>query len=157
MTSSSRTEIPVYIRESHYHVDAYVSYEPGMVSGYEYYTGIIFAGYTFGSGEPILKGGRYDKLLSHFGKNAASIGFVIVVDQLMSSLGRQGIEAEIPYQGEVIVYVRERFREAAARDKRRGIHCGYYSSQAIGRTVKGHTQDKRFYVKQQFSNNQLSK
>lgn len=97
-----------------YHVDAYVSYEPGMVSGYEYYTGIIFAGYTFGSGEPILKGGRYDKLLSHFGKNAASIGFVIVVDQLMSSLGRQGIEAEIPYQGEVIVYVRERFREAAA-------------------------------------------
>ena len=43
-----------------YGIGRYVSYELGMVSNYRYYTGIIFAGYTFGSGEPILKGGRYD-------------------------------------------------------------------------------------------------
>ncbi len=48
-----------------YGVDKYVSYEPGLLSNYQYYTGIIFSGYTFGTGEPLLKGRRYDKLLYH--------------------------------------------------------------------------------------------
>lgn len=95
-----------------YGIDKYVSYELGMVSDYQYYTGIIFAGYTFGSGEPILKGGRYDKLLSYFGKSAASIGFAIVVDQLMAALSRQKIQIAVPYQGELIVYAKEHLREA---------------------------------------------
>lgn len=97
-----------------YGIDKYVSYELGMVSNYQYYTGIIFAGYTFGSGEPILKGGRYDRLLSYFGKNAASIGFAIVVDQLMAALCRQKIQIEVPYVGELIVYSKERLSEAVA-------------------------------------------
>lgn len=63
----------------------YVSFELGMISDYQYYTGIIFAGYTFGHGEPIVKGGRYDKLLSHFGKDAPAIGFAFVVDQLLAA------------------------------------------------------------------------
>lgn len=89
-----------------YKIDKYVSYELGMVSNYQYYTGIIFAGYTFGSGEAILKGGRYDKLLSHFGKDAASIGFAVVIDQLMAALSRQQIPIQISAQGELIVYSR---------------------------------------------------
>ena len=67
-------------------LDAYVSFELGMISDYQYYTGVIFAGYTFGHGEPIVKGGRYDKLLSHFGKDAPAIGFAFVVDQLLAAL-----------------------------------------------------------------------
>lgn len=67
-------------------IDKYISFELGMISDYQYYTGIIFAGYTFGHGEPIVKGGRYDKLLSHFGKNAPAIGFAFVVDQLLAAL-----------------------------------------------------------------------
>lgn len=97
-----------------YGIDKYVSYELGMVSNYQYYTGIIFSGYTFGSGEPILKGGRYDKLLSYFGKNAASIGFAVVVDQLMAALSRQKIQIDVPYQGELIVYIKEHLSEAVA-------------------------------------------
>lgn len=97
-----------------YGIDKYVSYELGMVSDYQYYTGIIFSGYTFGSGEPILKGGRYDKLLSHFGKSAASIGFAIVVDQLMAALSRQKIQIEVPYQCELIVYGKDYLKEAVA-------------------------------------------
>ena len=46
-----------------YQVESYISMELGMISSYQYYTGIIFAGYTFGSGEAIVKGGRYDDLL----------------------------------------------------------------------------------------------
>ena len=67
-------------------IDNHVSFELGMISDYQYYTGIIFAGYTFGHGEPIVKGGRYDKLLSHFGKDAPAIGFAFVVDQLLAAL-----------------------------------------------------------------------
>ena len=33
-----------------YKIHKYVSYELAMISGFDYYTGIIFAGYTFGSG-----------------------------------------------------------------------------------------------------------
>lgn len=95
-----------------YGVDKYVSYEPGLVSNYQYYTGIIFSGYTFGSGEPILKGGRYDKLLSHFGKDAPSIGFAVVVDQLMLALSRQKIKVEVSHAGEMIVYTKEHLSDA---------------------------------------------
>lgn len=95
-----------------YGIDKYVSYELGMVSNYQYYTGIIFAGYTFGSGEPILKGGRYDRLLSHFGKSAASIGFAVVVDQLMAALSRQKIQIPVEYQSELIVYSKEYLKDA---------------------------------------------
>ncbi len=100
-----------------YGIGRYVSYELGMVSNYRYYTGIIFAGYTFGSGEPILKGGRYDRLLSHFGKQAASIGFAVVIDQLMASLARQKIAVFLPEDGEVIVYTKERFLDAVTMAK----------------------------------------
>lgn len=87
-----------------YGVEKYVSLEPGMISTYHYYTGIIFAGYTFGSGEPIVKGGRYDRLLPYFGKNAPSIGFVVVVDQLMAALSRQKIEIPVQDSQTLIVY-----------------------------------------------------
>lgn len=87
-----------------YDINRYVSIELGIVSTYQYYTGIIFAGYTFGSGEAIVKGGRYDKLLTYFGKEAASIGFAIVVDQLMAALSRQKIEIPLTNNGMLIVY-----------------------------------------------------
>lgn len=53
-----------------YGVSKYVSFDLGMLSHYMYYTGIIFCGYTYGTGDAVIKGGRYDGLLSHFGKNA---------------------------------------------------------------------------------------
>ena len=95
-----------------YGVEKYVSLEPGMLSTYHYYTGIIFAGYTFGSGEPIVKGGRYDNLLPYFGKNAPSIGFAVVIDQLMAALSRQKIEIPIQEQQILIVYKESRHANA---------------------------------------------
>ncbi|MCR5417592.1 MAG: ATP phosphoribosyltransferase regulatory subunit [Lachnospiraceae bacterium] len=67
----------------------HISYDLGMVNKYNYYTGIIFRAYTYGVGDAILKGGRYDSLLSYFGKDAAAIGFVIPVDELMSAMVSQ--------------------------------------------------------------------
>lgn len=98
-----------------YDVDKYVTYEFGMLSSYHYYTGVIFAGYTYGSGEPIVKGGRYDKLLTYFGKDAASIGFAIVVDQLMAAISRQKIEITVKHDNQLIVYKLEYRGEAVKK------------------------------------------
>lgn len=98
-----------------YGVDKYVTYEFGMLSSYHYYTGVIFAGYTYGSGEPVVKGGRYDKLLTYFGKDAASIGFAIVVDQLMAAISRQKIEIIVKHDNQLIVYKTEYRREAVKK------------------------------------------
>ena len=89
-----------------YGIQKYISFELGIISSYQYYTGIIFSGYTFGSGEPIVKGGRYDKLLTYYGKTSSSIGFAIVIDQLMAALSRQKINITIETNGELIVYTK---------------------------------------------------
>ena len=51
-----------------YGYEKYISFDFGMVSKIQYYTGVIFQAYTYGTGEPLVKGGRYDELLKHFGK-----------------------------------------------------------------------------------------
>ena len=98
-----------------YDIDNYVSYELGLISNYHYYTGIIFAGYTLGTGEPIVNGGRYDKLLQFFGKDAPAIGFAIVVDQLRSALSRQKIEIQALTDTNLIVYSEASMKEAIAK------------------------------------------
>ncbi len=73
-----------------YGLSEYVSYDLSLLSKYHYYTGVIFKGFTYGTGEPIASGGRYDQLLSYFGKNdAPAIGWMITVDSLMEALRRQ--------------------------------------------------------------------
>ena len=87
-----------------YGVSQYVSIDLGTISEHQYYTGILFAGYTYGTGEAIVKGGRYDRLMAYFGKESESIGFAIVVDQLMAALTRQGIEPAPTRDTLLIVY-----------------------------------------------------
>lgn len=82
----------------------YVTYDLGMLSNYRYYTGIIFKAYTYGTGDYIVTGGRYDKLLIQFGKDAPAVGFVIVVDQLIAALSRQGIDVPVTLLNTVILY-----------------------------------------------------
>lgn len=72
-----------------YGMSDYVTFDLGLISKYNYYTGIIFKAYTYGTGEAIVKGGRYDNLMEQFGKEAPAIGFAVVVDQLMVAIGKQ--------------------------------------------------------------------
>lgn len=87
-----------------YGLETYVSFDLGMLSKYNYYTGIIFRGYTYGTGEAIVKGGRYDTLLDQFGKHAPAIGFAVVINQLMAALSRQKLLEEPEKSGKLIVY-----------------------------------------------------
>ena len=72
--------------------EKYVSFDLGMLSKYQYYTGIVFKAFALGAGSPIAMGGRYDSLLSYFGKDAAAVGFVILPDEVEKLLERQGFK-----------------------------------------------------------------
>ncbi|WP_099468254.1 ATP phosphoribosyltransferase regulatory subunit [Konateibacter massiliensis] len=87
-----------------YGLEQYISFDLGMLSKYNYYTGIIFKAYTYGTGEEIAKGGRYNELLTWFGKEAPSIGFVIMLDTLMSALMRQNIDIPVKHVNTVLLY-----------------------------------------------------
>lgn len=87
-----------------YGVEEYVSFDLGMLSKYHYYTGVIFKAYTYGVGDAVVKGGRYDNLLHQFGKEASAIGFVIVVDDIMEALSRQKVVLKLPEKKKTITY-----------------------------------------------------
>ena len=95
-----------------YGYEKYVSFDFGMLSKYQYYTGIIFQAYTYGTGEPVVKGGRYNNLLKHFGKPAASIGFGITVDNLLMALSRQKLSLPEKKAPVILTYTEANRREA---------------------------------------------
>lgn len=95
-----------------YGLQKYVTFDLGMLSQYEYYTGVIFRGYTYGTGDAVVKGGRYDTLLEKFGKEAASVGLVAVVDELLIAMSRQKIEIEDKEALTMVLYAENRFMEA---------------------------------------------
>ncbi len=97
-----------------YGVAEYVSCDLGMLSNYNYYTGIIFKAYTYGSGEYLVTGGRYDRLLCQFGKDTAAVGFAIVIDRLMLALARQKVEIPVEVIQTLLLYEPEA-REDALR------------------------------------------
>ena len=95
-----------------YGVEKFVTFDLSMTGNYGYYTGIIFRGYTFGTGDAVVKGGRYDHLLEKFGKTSASIGFAIVIDELMNALIRQKIRIVYTRKNVIILYDESRSRDA---------------------------------------------
>lgn len=92
--------------------EKYISFDMGMVSKYNYYTGIIFKAYTYGVGDVILTGGRYDDLLTYFGKEAPAVGFAIVVDDLMMALNSQKINPVISKDHIMLCYDKSQYGQA---------------------------------------------
>ena len=101
-----------------YGYEKYISFDFGMVSKIQYYTGIIFQAYTYGTGEPMIKGGRYNGLMKHFGKPAASIGFAIEVDNLLLALSSQKLLSEKDEKPEVILYEAQERAEAIEKARK---------------------------------------
>ena len=95
-----------------YGLQKYVTFDLGMLTQYDYYTGVIFRGYTYGTGDAVVKGGRYDTLLQKFGKDAASVGLAVVVDELLNALSRQKVEMEEDVSVTMVLYGDSVFPEA---------------------------------------------
>ncbi len=94
----------IYKALCYYGYDKYIGFDLSMLNGYNYYTGVIFRGYTYGTGDAVVKGGRYNNLLKQFGKDAPSIGFAFTVEELIMAMSRQNIETEVSYSDTIILY-----------------------------------------------------
>lgn len=104
-----------------YGVEKFITFDLSMTGTYGYYTGIIFRGYTYGIGDAVVRGGRYDHLIEKFGKQSPSVGFAIVVDELMNALTRQKARVMYTRKNYIVLYDEGRQKEAIslARDFRR--------------------------------------
>lgn len=102
----------VYTALESYGYTSYVSFDLSMINRFHYYTGIVFRGYTYGTGDAIVKGGRYNNLMEKFGKKASSVGFAIYADDLMSAISRNKIPVEIDYSNVLVLYDHEQQKEA---------------------------------------------
>lgn len=76
-------------------LDKYVTVDLSLDSNFKYYTGMIFKAYTYGVGEAICKGGRYDSLIGKYGPDASAVGCVFMIDDILQSLRRQKIDVNI--------------------------------------------------------------
>lgn len=97
----------VYTALQSYGYENYIGFDLSMLNRYNYYTGIVFRGYTYGTGDAVVKGGRYNNLLAKFGKDAPSVGFAIYVDDLMSAISRNKIDVPIDHSNILVLYDRE--------------------------------------------------
>ncbi|MFY9469228.1 MAG: ATP phosphoribosyltransferase regulatory subunit [Solirubrobacterales bacterium] len=67
-----------------------VIYDLGLVRSLNYYTGTVLEIYTPSSGFPIGGGGRYDDLVSRFGRDLAAFGFALNMERLhLAALAEQ--------------------------------------------------------------------
>ena len=56
----------IYTVLCYYKMEKYITFDLSLSGIYGYYTGIVFRGYTYGTGDAIVKGGRYDHLVEKF-------------------------------------------------------------------------------------------
>lgn len=90
-----------------YGVAVHVSIDPGLISRFSYYTGIIFTGFAFGTGEPVAAGGRYDELLKSFSSEGPAVGFALFTDEVYTALKSKKISLARGRAEKVIEYSEE--------------------------------------------------
>jgi ATP phosphoribosyltransferase regulatory subunit len=76
-----------------------VTIDLGDVRGFDYYTGVRFAGYAAGAPDAVLRGGRYDELIGRYGRPARATGFALDVEALAQAQRAMEIAAGMPAPG----------------------------------------------------------
>ncbi|NJE44526.1 ATP phosphoribosyltransferase regulatory subunit [Massilimicrobiota sp. SW1139] len=66
-----------------------LTFDLAMTPMMKYYTGIILKGYSPYSAEPIMNGGRYDKLMNHFQRQVPAIGFSYDLSHILKALEKE--------------------------------------------------------------------
>lgn len=72
-----------------YGVNECVIFDFSLMSYGKYYTGMMFQVFTLGVGSALVEGGRYDHLLSRFGKDLPAVGFGMHINLVMQRLLKQ--------------------------------------------------------------------
>lgn len=110
-----------------------------IVPKFNYYTGVLFRGYIDKAGEPVLKGGRYDKLLSTFGFDVPATGFAINVCAAADALEKTGMMLDSKAPDVIVHFDENSFPDAAKRKKwynEQGLICELSTFENINETYK---------------------
>ena len=105
----------IYLNLKELGYDDIITFDLAMVPRLNYYTGIIFRGFVDGVGATVLSGGRYDKLISTFGRDYPAVGFSINLDTLLSVLE---IETNSSNVRSIIYYGKDKKIEALKKAKK---------------------------------------
>ena len=96
----------------------------GIVHDIDYYTGMVFRGYTGGAGEPVLTGGRYDRLLSAFGEDIPATGFALNVGLIADTVIKNKGYVRDSVPGCLVFFCEDDF-PAAEKFAAENGHCEY--------------------------------
>ena len=69
-----------------------VTIDLGDLRGFDYYTGVRFAGYAGGAPDAVLRGGRYDELIGRYGRPHSATGFAVDLEALAQAQRAIGID-----------------------------------------------------------------
>lgn len=114
----------VYAALCDFGLERRVSVDLAMLQSLDYYSGIVFKGISAQLGQPILSGGRYDRLLSEFGVWAPATGFSMGIKRILIAMERQGALEGEPQVDAVISASRQKRGEAyqkAGEMRRKGV------------------------------------
>lgn len=80
-----------------------------MLGDFSYYTGMIFEGYAANLGFPVCSGGRYDNLLTQFGRPASATGFALKTNRILEAVSK----SELPGPDAILIAYRSDQRKRA--------------------------------------------
>ncbi len=99
-----------------------VTWDLAMVRGMAYYTGIVFEVFAQGLGFAVASGGRYNNLISHFGRDLPALGFAIGIERLLAALGTRGVLVNLTPDVLTEMVTTHALAERIAAARREG-HC----------------------------------
>jgi ATP phosphoribosyltransferase regulatory subunit len=109
-----------------YGFERYIVIDLGIIRDFDYYSGIVFEGYTEYMGSPICGGGRYDYLCQKFGRDIPSTGVAIGIEKLGKVLSQESksINNQLDERKYFIRYRKDLIRPAfRLAEKLREVDC----------------------------------
>ena len=97
-----------------YGVEKFITLDLGLLRGLDYYTGLVFEGYTVAMGFPICGGGRYNQLLANYGYPMPATGFAVNLDRVLVALERLSGLPEEPMPDVLVAWENESMAKALA-------------------------------------------
>jgi ATP phosphoribosyltransferase regulatory subunit len=97
-----------------YGIERYVTFDLGLIRDFDYYTGMVFEGYTPGLGFPLCGGGRYDNMVAAFGVDCPATGFAMGIERILLAMERQGITSTDAVRDAYVAWAEGALAEAIA-------------------------------------------
>jgi ATP phosphoribosyltransferase regulatory subunit len=72
-----------------------ITFDLADLRGYGYYSGVRFAMYVAGTGDALVRGGRYDEVGAVFGRKRPAVGFSLDLKELVFAVPAQPLKAAI--------------------------------------------------------------